>query len=149
VNQREIELVLDLYPPDVDRSGQKVNVFGADDFETVLVGILEIVSVGNSGAIGMSVIEGIIAALFNPVFVGEIRLTAESFNRFVEDSPRLAGIVGVIQIDGRLGRVRRRSWRGSGLDSGHRVREQNYEKAVHDSIGLEAPGPILAVPENT
>jgi hypothetical protein len=55
---------------------EQKNVLRVDDFETVLVGILEIVSVGNPGALGTSVMEGIVAAFLTPVFVSEVRLSS-------------------------------------------------------------------------
>jgi len=50
------------------------NVLQVDDFETVLVRILEIVVVGNPGALGAPVIERIVAAGLTLAFIGEVGL---------------------------------------------------------------------------
>jgi len=66
----KIELSLDL---DVaHRPLEQENVLGVDDFETVLIGVLDVVVVGNSSAVGASVIKGIVAAGLFPVFVSEV-----------------------------------------------------------------------------
>jgi hypothetical protein len=66
------------------------------------------------------VIERIVAALLTAVFVGEVGLAPERLDRLIENRPRLAGIVGVVEIDGGLGR--------SGLGAGERAQEKNEEK---------------------
>src|SRR6266446_10869069 len=95
VNQDNIELVLDL---DVAYlSLHQKNVLQVDDFETVLVRILEIVVVGNPGALGAPVIEGIVAACLTLAFVGEVGLSSKGVDRLIQNSPSLAGILGDVQ----------------------------------------------------
>src|SRR5208282_4579692 len=147
VNEGEIELVLDLHTSDVDRTRQHMNVLSVEDFETVPVGILDIVAVGNARALGASVIQRIVATLLAAVFVGEVGLTAEGFDCLIQNRARLAGVVGVVEVDGRLSGRRRR--RRSGLGMAQSTQQQNNEKTIHDSIGLEASGTILAVPRTT
>src|SRR5258708_34466363 len=60
VNQNNIELILDLYV--AHRSLNQKDVLQGNDFETVLFRILEIVVVGNPGALGPTVTEGLVAA---------------------------------------------------------------------------------------
>jgi len=71
-----------------------------DDFKTILVRILEVVVIGNSGAVGAAVIERILAAFLPLGFVSEVGLPAQGLDGVIENGPRLAGIVGVVQVDG-------------------------------------------------
>src|SRR5208282_3447854 len=98
VNQNNIVLVFDLDVTHLPE--QEKNVLGVDDFETVPVGILEIVSVGNPGALGTSVMERIVASLLTAVFVSEVGLSSQCLDGLIENRPRLAGVVGVVHVDG-------------------------------------------------
>src|SRR5208337_3065022 len=119
VNEGEIELVRDLHTSDVDRSGNHMNVLGVEDFETVPLRILDIVAVGNAGALSASVIQRIVAAFLTPVFVSEVRLAAQCLDRLIQNRSRLAGIFGVVEVDGGL----RRSGCWRGLGSGQRAQQ--------------------------
>ena len=138
VNQGKVDL-LGLDAADVNLPWDDMNVFHAEDFETVLVGILDVVSVGNPGAVGAPVIEGIIAAFLNPVFVGEVGLPAQCIDRLLQKRSRLARVVGVVHVEGGLSGGLRGGGRGSGLGTAQRREQQNKEKTIHDSVGLEAP----------
>src|SRR5260370_28096369 len=97
VNQDNVELVLDLdvaYLP----LHQK-NVLQVDDFETVLVRILEIVVVGYSGALGAPVIERIVAACLTLAFVREVGLSSQGLDGLIQNRPRLTCIVGIVQVN--------------------------------------------------
>src|SRR6266851_7768793 len=83
VNPDNIELVLDL---DVAHlSLHQKNVLQVDDFETVLVWILEIVVVGNPGALGAPVIERIVAACLALAFVSEVGLSSEGLDGLIQN----------------------------------------------------------------
>ena len=90
-----------------------MHVLQAEDFEPVLVRILDVIVVGNPGALGAPVIERIVAARLTPVFVSQVGLSAQRLDRLIDDRARLAGIIGVVQIDGCGGLARQRS-RGGG-----------------------------------
>ena len=114
VNQDRFGLVgLDM--ADVDRSRQHMNILLVEDLETVLVRILDIVSVRNPGALGASVIKRIVAAGFFLILIREIPIAAQGLDRLIEHGARFAGVVGVVELDGRLGgRSGRGRWRGLG-----------------------------------
>src|SRR5271170_45498 len=121
----KVELALDLDVADLPLD-QK-NVLGVDHLETVFVGILDVVVVVNAGAVGASVVERIVAASFFPVFVSEIGLAAQRLDGLIENRPRLAGAVGVVQVDGGRGGSGRRRWSGrlSALGTSQRAQQQN------------------------
>src|ERR1700716_2565046 len=134
VDQDNIELVLHL---DVAHlTFNQKNVLQVDDFETVLVRILEIVVVGNPGALSVPVIERIVAACLFLVFVSEVGLSSEGLDGLIENRSRLAGIVGVVQGGGGLGKglSGRGCW--SGLGTSQRTQQQNGKNAIH--VYLEA-----------
>src|ERR1700722_2728941 len=94
----DIELIFDLNV--ADRSFDKENVFGVDDFETGLIGIFDVVVVKNSGAVGTAVIKRIVASFFFAILIGKVSVSAEGFDGLIENGAGLAGILGVINIDG-------------------------------------------------
>ena len=115
VDQDNIELVLDLDVADLPL--HQKNVLQVDDFETVLVRILEIVVVGNPGALGAPVIERIVAAGLTLAFVGEVGLSSQGLDGLIQNRARLARIVGVVQVDGGL---RGAGWSECGLGAAKR-----------------------------
>src|SRR5208282_577120 len=118
VNQNQIGLV-GLHPADVNLPWYQVKGFRAENFETVFVRILDIVAVGNARAFGASVIEGIVAAFLATILVGKVRFSSQCLDGLIENGPRFAGVVGVVEINGRLsGSSRRGSGRRRGLGGG-------------------------------
>src|SRR5208337_960880 len=114
------------------------NVFQAENFEPIPVRILHVVVVGNPGAVGVPVIKRIVAARLTPVFVSEVGLSAQRLDSLIDNGSRLAGIVGVVQVDGRGGLARQRSPRGRRLPSlGKRQsrQQQNRKRTNRHSIG--------------
>src|SRR5260370_38782179 len=99
VNQDKIGFV-GLAAADINLPWYDMDVFQADDFETVFVGILAVVVVRYPGALGAPVIERIVAAGFFLVFLGEVGLPSQFLDRLIENRPRLAGIVGAVHVDG-------------------------------------------------
>ena len=71
-------------------------------------------------------IERIVATFLAPVLIGQKGLSAEDLDGPVEDGASLAGTVGVIQIDGRLG--------GRSLGPGERGQQQDGENTVHSTL---------------
>jgi hypothetical protein len=90
VNKDDIGFVFDFYVRYLPI--QQKNIPEMDDLEPVLVWIFEVVVVGNSGAVGVTVIQRIVAAGFASGFVGKIRLAAQGLDRLIEKISRLASI---------------------------------------------------------
>src|ERR1019366_1893360 len=111
-----------------------MKVLESDDFKTVLVGIFEKVVVGKPRAFGAPMIQRVVASGLAAVFVGEISLSAECLNRLIEQSARLVGALGVIEVDSR-GRCMRQFFArrrfASGLGVGERREQQEKGESLH------------------
>jgi hypothetical protein len=126
VDQDKIGLV-GLDAADVNRPRNDVNIFQAEDLETVAVRILDIVSVRDAGALSAPVVERILTAFLHPVLIRKVRLSSHRLDCCIENRPRLAGIVGVIHVDGR----RRRSGRWRSLGRDQAAQKRHDKKAMH------------------
>src|SRR5208283_5320772 len=90
-------------------------------------------------------------AFLRAVFVGQIGLSAEGLDCLIQKSPRLAGVVGVVQVESRFRGSRCRGGLSAAQRASQRDRTQQKkcERAIHDRVGLEASRMILAVPSVT
>ena len=98
-----------------------MDVFEGQDFETVFIGIFDVVVVGKAGAVGTPVIERVVASGLHAVLEREIGLAAEGLNGLIEKGVGLVGALGVVEVDGSLGLRRQRGargWFGAGLGNG-------------------------------